>query len=280
MTHPMPADGPVDDDHHGHHHRDGGHDHGPGGHSHGGVSAAILASRDAIGTLWRSLVILGATALLQVVVVVLSGSVALLADTVHNVGDALTALPLGAAFLLSRRPPTRRLTYGYGRTEDLAGLAVLVIILLSAAFAGYEAIQRILHPQTPSFLVVVALAGLIGFIGNEWVAIYRIRAGRRIGSAALVADGYHARVDGFTSLAVVAGAIGVALGIELADPIVGLIISAVIVRIVWTSGKEILLRMLDGIEPEVIDELRRQAGHVDGAPRWQVGHLPWQRNIG
>lgn len=278
MTHPMPADGPVDDDHHGHHHRDGGHDHGPGGHSHGGVSAAILASRDAIGTLWRSLVILGATALLQVVVVVLSGSVALLADTVHNVGDALTALPLGAAFLLSRRPPTRRLTYGYGRTEDLAGLAVLVIILLSAAFAGYEAIQRILHPQTPSFLVVVALAGLIGFIGNEWVAIYRIRAGRRIGSAALVADGYHARVDGFTSLAVVAGAIGVALGIELADPIVGLIISAVIVRIVWTSGKEILLRMLDGIEPEVIDELRRQAGHVDGVlavdavrARW-LGH--------
>ena len=242
----------------------GGHEHGSAGHSHGGISASILGSQDALRTLWRSLIILAATSLLQIVVVVLSGSVALLADTVHNAGDALTALPLAAAFLLSRRPPTRSLTYGYGRTEDLAGLAVLAIILFSAVFAAYEAIQRILHPQTPGFLLAVGAAGLIGFIGNEWVAIYRLRAGRRIGSAALVADGYHARVDGFTSLAVVAGAIGVALGVDLADPIVGLLISVVILRIVWTSGKEIVLRILDGIEPEIVQELRRQAGHVDG----------------
>jgi cation diffusion facilitator family transporter len=212
------------------------------------------------------------------VVVIVSGSVALLADTVHNVGDALTALPLGAAFMLSRRPPTDRLTYGYGRTEDLAGLAVLAIILFSAFFAAYVAIQRILHPQTPGFLMVVAIAGLIGFAGNEWVALYRIRSGRRIGSAAMVADGYHARVDGFTSLAVVVGAIGVALGFDLADPIVGLIIAVVIVRIVWTSGKEILLRVLDGIDPEIVQELRHQAGQVDGVisiaevrARW-LGH--------
>lgn len=266
---------------HGHAHLHGdndphhGHDHGPGGHSHAGVSASILGSQEAMRTLWRSLVILGATALVQVVVVVVSGSVALLADTVHNVGDALTALPLAAAFLLSRRPPTRRLTYGYGRTEDLAGLAVLAIILFSAVFAAYEAIQRILHPQTPGFLLAVAIAGLIGFIGNEWVAIYRIRAGRRIGSAALVADGYHARIDGFTSLAVVAGAIGVALGLDLADPIVGLIISAVIVRIVWTSGKEILLRILDGIDPEIVQELRHQAGHVEGVLSVQEVRARW-----
>ncbi len=263
---------------HGETHGDHGHHHGPGGHSHGGVSASILGSQEALRTLWRSLIILGATAALQIVVVVLSGSIALLADTVHNVGDALTALPLAAAFLLSRRPPTRRLTYGYGRTEDLAGLAVLAIILFSAIFAGYEAIQRLLHPQTPGFLLAVAGAGLIGFIGNEWVAIYRIRSGRRIGSAALVADGYHARIDGFTSLAVVAGAIGVALGFPLADPIVGLVISVVILRIVWSSAKEIVVRMLDGIEPDVVDELRHQAGHVDGVlsveevrARW-IGH--------
>lgn len=260
---------------HGHRH---GHDHGPDGHSHGGVSASILGSREALRTLWRSLIILGATALLQVVVVIVSGSVALLADTVHNVGDALTALPLAAAFLLSRRPPTSRLTYGYGRTEDLAGLIVLAIILFSAVFAAYEAVQRILHPQRPGFLLAVAVAGLLGFVGNEWVAVYRIRAGRRIGSAALVADGYHARIDGFTSLAVVAGAIGVALGFDLADPIVGLIIAVVILGIVWTSGKEILLRVLDGIEPEIVQELRHQAGHVEGVlsieevrARW-LGH--------
>ncbi len=268
-----PAHGHADlrGDHHPHH----GHDHGPDGHSHGGVSAAILGSQDAIRTLWRSLIILGATAVLQIAVVVVSGSVALLADAVHNVGDALTALPLAAAFLLSRRPPTHRLTYGYGRTEDLAGLAVLAIILLSAVIAAYEAIQHILHPQAPAFLLAVAIAGLVGFIGNEWVAVYRIRAGRRIGSAALVADGYHARIDGFTSLAVVAGAIGVAFGLDLADPIVGLIISTVILRIVWTSGKEILLRVLDGIGPEIVQELRHQAGHVDGVLSVQEVRARW-----
>ena len=243
-----------------------------------GRVAAILGSKEALRTLWRSLIVLGATAALQLVVVALSGSVALLADAVHNVGDALTAIPLAAAFLLSRRPPTLRLTYGFGRTEDLAGLAVLAIILFSAVYAACEAIQRIVHPHTPGLLWAVAAAGAIGFVGNEWVAVYWIRTGRRIGSAALVADGYHARIDGFTSLAVVVGAIGVAMGFRLADPIVGLIISIVILRIVWTSAQEIVLRMLDGIKPEVVDEIRHQAGHVDGVlgveevrARW-VGH--------
>jgi cation diffusion facilitator family transporter len=269
---------------HGHAHERHGpshvqdHHHGPGSHSHGGVDASLLSSREAIRTLWRSLIILGATAALQVVVVIASGSVALLADTVHNAGDALTAVPLAAAFLLGRRPPTARLTYGYGRAEDLAGLAVLAIILFSAGYAGYEAIDRLLHPSTPGYLLAVGLAGVIGFAGNEWVAVYRIRTGRRIGSAALVADGRHARIDGFTSLAVVAGAIGVALGFRLADPIVGLAIAVVILRIVWTSAKEIGLRVLDGIEPEIIGEIRHQAGHAPGVQgvsdvraRW-VGH--------
>ena len=152
---------------------------------------------------------------------------------------------------------------------------MLAIILFSAVFAAYEAIRRIVDPQRPAFLLAVAIAGIVGFVGNEWVAIYRIRAGRRIGSAALVADGYHARVDGFTSLAVVAGAIGVALGFDLADPIVGLLISVVILRIVWTSGKEIVLRILDGIEPEVVADLRHQAGHVDGVISVQEVRARW-----
>ena len=201
--------------HHGH-----GHQHG---HTHGGVDASITRSRAAMRTLALSLAVLGATAAVQVVVVLLSGSVALLADTVHNIGDALTAIPLGAAFLLGRRPPTRRLPYGWGRAEDLAGIVVLLVILFSAAYAAYEAIDRLLDPQRPGYLLATAVAGVIGFLGNEWVAVYRIRAGRRLGSAALEADGHHARVDGFTSLAVVAGAAGVALGFELADPLVGLV---------------------------------------------------------
>ena len=243
------------------------HSHGPGGHSHGGVDASLLESREAIRTLWRSLIILAVTAALQIVVVVASGSVALLSDTVHNLGDALTAAPLVAAFLLGRRAPTARLTYGWGRAEDLAGLAVLAIILFSAVYAGYEAIARLIHPTTPGYLLAVGLAGAIGFAGNEWVAVYRLRTGRRIGSAALVADGYHARIDGFTSLAVVAGAIGVALGFRLADPIVGLAIAVVILRIVWTSAKEIGLRVLDGIEPEIIETIRQRPGRSRGAGR-------------
>jgi cation diffusion facilitator family transporter len=225
-----------------------------------------------------SLVVLGVTAVFQIVVVVISGSVALLADTVHNAGDALTAVPLGVAFLLLRRGRTRRLTYGYGRAEDFAGLAVVAIILFSAVYAAYEAIDRLVHPSPPGYLLATAIAGLVGFIGNEWVAVYRLRAGRRIGSAALVADGYHARIDGFTSLAVVAGVVGVALGFDLADPIAGLLISVVILRIVWQSIKVIGLRALDGVEDGVVDSIDRTAAGVpavrevrDVRARW-IGH--------
>jgi cation diffusion facilitator family transporter len=252
------------------------HDHG---HAHGGIDAGVLGSREAMRTLWRSLVILGVTAAIQLVVVVVSGSVALLADTIHNVGDALTAVPLAAAFILGRRPPTRRLTYGYGRVEDFAGIAVVFIILISAIVAAWEAIDRLIHPQTPGYLLATAIAGVVGFVGNEWVAVYRIRSGRRIGSAALEADGYHARIDGFTSLAVVAGVIGVALGVPAADPIVGLLISAAIMRIVWQSAREIGLRALDGIDPDVVDALRAEAAEVpdvvgveDVRARW-LGHV-------
>jgi len=217
-------------------------------------------------TLALSLIVLAVTAAFQIVIVVLSGSVALLADSVHNVGDALTAVPLAIAFVLLRRPPTARLTYGWGRAEDFAGLAVIAIILFSAVYAAYESIDRLINPSAPSHLTATAIAGLVGFIGNEWVAIYRIRSGRRIGSAALVADGYHARVDGFTSLAVVLGVAGVALGFELADPIVGLAISLAIFRIVWQSVRSIGLRAMDGVEDGTIDSIRSLAG-VDGCAR-------------
>ena len=248
------------------------------GHSHGGMDPGLLRSRDAMRALLVSLVVLGVTAAFQAVVVVLSGSVALLADTVHNVGDALTAVPLAVAFLLLRRGRTRRLTYGYGRAEDFAGLAVVAVILFSAVYAAYEAIDRLVNPSPPSYLPATAIAGVVGFIGNEWVAVYRLRAGRRVGSAALVADGYHARIDGVTSLAVVAGVIGVALGFDLADPIVGLLISVVILRIVWQSIKVIGLRTLDGVEDGVVDSIDRAAAGVpavrevrDVRARW-IGH--------
>jgi cation diffusion facilitator family transporter len=242
------------------------------------MDPGLLRSRDAMHALLVSLVVLGVTAAFQVVIVVVSGSVALLADTVHNVGDALTAFPLGVAFLLLRRGRTRRLTYGYGRAEDFAGLAVVAIILFSALYAAFEAIDRLVDPSPPGYLPATAIAGVVGFIGNEWVAVYRLRAGRRIGSAALVADGYHARIDGFTSLAVVAGVIGVALGFNLADPIAGLLISVVILRIVWQSIKVIGLRALDGVEDGVVDSIDRTAAGVpavrevrDVRARW-IGH--------
>jgi cation diffusion facilitator family transporter len=253
------------------------HDEGHG-HSHGGMDPGLLRSRDAMHALLVSLVVLGATAVFQIVIVVISGSVALLADTVHNAGDALTAVPLGVAFLLLRRGRTRRLTYGYGRAEDFAGLAVVAVILFSAVYAAYEAIDRLVHPSPPGYLLATAIAGVVGFIGNEWVAVYRLRAGRRIGSAALVADGYHARIDGFTSLAVVAGVVGVALGFDVADPIAGLLISVVILRIVWQSIKVIGLRALDGVEDGVVDSIDRTAAGVpavrevrDVRARW-IGH--------
>jgi len=218
------------------------------------------------------------TALLQAAVVALSGSVALLSDTIHNFGDAATAVPLWIAFAVNRLGASRRFTFGYGRVEDLAGVMVVLIILISAVVAAYQAVERIIHPQPVGLLWAVAAAALVGFLGNEGVAIFRIRVGRQIGSAALIADGYHARTDGWTSLAVLLGAIGVWLGYPLADPIVGLLIAAAILVIVWQSGKTVFTRLLDGVDPSVIDETRHAAAEVEGVEevaevraRW-LGH--------
>jgi cation diffusion facilitator family transporter len=219
-----------------------------------------------------------ATALVQVAVVAVSGSVALLADTIHNFADAATAIPLGIAFAFARLKPTRRYPYGYGRVEDLAGVAIVATILVSAAVAGYESVLRLLHPQPVEYLWAVAGASVLGFVGNEAVALFRIKVGREIGSAALVADGYHARVDGLTSLAVLAGAIGVWLGYPLADPLIGALITVLILGIVWQSARAVFSRMLDGVAPDVVERVEHAAAHVpgvravaDAAARWS-GH--------
>jgi cation diffusion facilitator family transporter len=247
-------------------------------HTHGAIDPNLLGSEAGIRAVKWSLLALLITALLQILVVAFTGSVALFADTIHNFGDALTAIPLWAAFRLAQRPATRRYTYGLGRAEDLAGLAVILMILLSALLSGYESIQRIFEPQTVRNIWAVAVAAIIGFLGNEAVALYRIRVGKQIGSAALVADGYHARTDGLTSLAVLAGAIGVWLGFPLADPIIGLLITIVILRIVWDAGRDVLRRILDGVDPQVVDEIEHAVEHIPDVKginevrvRW-IGH--------
>jgi cation diffusion facilitator family transporter len=211
---------------HGHEHAHQGHGRGAHSHSHGLVDRSILRSRAGVRAVSLSLGVLGLTALAQAGILVLSGSVALLADLIHNVGDALTAIPLGIAFLL------RSL-----RGEKLAGLAVVLAIFVSACVALYETIRRLLDPQPLSHLWILAAAGLIGLAGNELAAQVRLRAGRRLASPALVADGNHARIDGFVSLGVVASAAAVALGAEITDPIVGLLITLVILKITWDSWR-------------------------------------------
>jgi cation diffusion facilitator family transporter len=232
----------------GHHHE------APHGHDHAGrVDAALRDSEHGIRAVKISLVVLGVTAVAQLMVVAVSGSVALFADTVHNFSDALTAVPLWIAFAMSRRAATRRYTYGFGRVEDLAGLFVIAMIALSALVAAVESVRRLLDPVPLTHLGWVAGAGLIGFLGNEAVAVYRIRVGKRIGSAALRADGMHARADGLTSLAVVGGAAGAAMGFPAADPIIGLLIAGAIAMVLVAAARDVFGRLLDGVDPAVVD---------------------------
>ncbi|TMR34267.1 cation diffusion facilitator family transporter [Actinomadura geliboluensis] len=269
---------------HGHEH---GHEHGHGRghglrpHSHEAadkVDSALEASAQGMRALWISLAGLGATTVLQAAVVALTGSVALLGDTLHNAADALTAVPLGIAFLLGRRPPTRRYTYGYGRAEDLAGVVIVLAIAASCVIAGYAAIDRLAHPQPVDHLPAVAGAALVGFLGNEIVARYRIRVGRRIGSAALVADGLHARTDGFASLAVLLGAGGIALGAPWADPVVGLLITVAISFVLWQTAREVWRRLMDAVDPDLVDRAEAALAATPGVLavgdvrlRW-IGH--------
>jgi cation diffusion facilitator family transporter len=260
-----------------HHHDLPSHPHEHAGHSHlhGFADPAIVTTARGLWALKWSCVGLLVTACFQLIVVRFSGSVALLADTIHNFGDAATALPLWVAFVLARRQPTERFTYGLGRLEDLAGLVIVLIMALSALMAGYEAIMRLFHPRPVAYLGIVVVASLVGFLGNEAVAIFRIRVGREIGSAALVADGYHARVDGWTSLAVLAGAFGVWLGYPLADPVIGLLITAAILWLIWQAGRMVVIRAVDGVDPEILVELRHAAQHVPGVQAVTEVHARW-----
>ena len=248
----------------GHSHSDSPSQHTHHAHTHGAVDPAILSTDRGMWVIKLSFVGLFATAVFQVVIVLISGSVALLADTIHNVGDAVTAIPLWVAFTFGRRKPSKRFTYGLGRVEDLAGVTIVLIILMSALVAGYLSIDRFFHPQKIEYLWAVIIASVIGFLGNEAVAIFRIKVGKEIGSAALVADGYHARMDGLTSLAVLFGAVGTWLGYPLTDPIVGLVITVTILRIVWQSGRAVFTRLLDGVDPEVIDEIKQAVRPIRG----------------
>jgi cation diffusion facilitator family transporter len=245
------------------------------------VDAAMEASAEGLRALWISLGVLAATAVIQAVVTALSGSVALLGDTLHNAADALTAVPLGIAFVVGRRAPTRRYNYGFGRAEDLAGVVIVVLILASSALAAFEAASRLVHPQKVSDLVAVAVAALVGFAGNELVARYRIGVGRKIGSAALVADGLHARTDGFTSLAVLVGAGGVALGWNWADPVIGLVITVAILAVLFQAAREVYRRLMDAVDPALVDQAEETLKATPGVLgvglvrlRW-VGHQLW-----
>ncbi|GAA0656942.1 cation diffusion facilitator family transporter [Streptomyces thermocarboxydovorans] len=243
------------------------------------MDSAMETSREGMRTLWISLAVLGITTVVQAMIVALSGSVALLGDTIHNAADALTAVPLAIAFLLGRRAANRRYTYGYGRAEDLAGVLIVATIAASAVLAAYAAVDRLLNPRDITHLWSVSGAALAGFTGNEWVARYRIRTGRRIGSAALVADGLHARTDGFTSLAVLLGAGGTALGWRAADPVVGLLITVAILMVLKDAAREVCRRLMDSVDPDLVATAHAALRGVDGVlgtgavrMRW-IGHV-------
>lgn len=277
--------------HHAHDDHDHEHDHGRSGnslvdwfrhqlmpHSHGHQAAALDVALSTERGLWAvqvSLIGLLATALFQVFVVVISGSVALLADTIHNFSDALTAIPLGLAFMLARRARNSRYTYGYGRAEDIAGTIIVLMIFASAVEVFYQSARKFIQPEPVGNLGWVAAAAVIGFLGNELVAAFRIRIGRQIGSAALVADGMHARTDGFTSLAVLAGVVGVWLGFPLADPLVGLGIGIAILFIVWESARDMYYRVMDAVDPQITALVEKTVAKVPDVMAVQDVRIRW-----
>ncbi len=272
---------------HSHHHHSGGPLariaqalHLPGfthDHSHADLAgdSAFLHNQLAIRTVWLALLALGATTALQVVIYVASGSVALLADTVHNLGDALNSIPLLIAFYFARRAANKRFTYGYGRLEDIAGVFIVISIGFSAAYILYESAQRLLNPLPLENLEWIALASLVGFVGNELVAEMQIRVGRRIGSDAMIADGQHARIDGLTSLAVLIAVLGTLIGAPILDPIVGVVIALAIVGITWNAIRAIWLRMMDAVDPHLVEHVEAHALEVPGVLSIESLRLRW-----
>lgn len=246
-------------------------------HSHHEFAAdrAFFDNRLAVRTVWLALFALGATTALQIVIYLASGSVALLADTVHNLGDALNSVPLLFAFYIARRAANKRYTYGYGRLEDIAGVFIVISIGFSAAYILYESLQRLLNPLPLANLEWIALAALVGFVGNELVALMQIRVGRRIGSDAMIADGQHARIDGLTSLAVLVAVFGNGIGLPILDPVIGLVIALAIVGITWNAIKAVWYRMMDAVDPHIAQHVEAHILALDGLRAIETLRLRW-----
>jgi cation diffusion facilitator family transporter len=246
------------------------------GHSHQHnalvTDNAFAANEEGIRAVWIALAALGVTSIIQIAIYWLSGSVALFADTVHNIGDGLNSLPLLIAFYLTRRAATRRYTYGYGRAEDVAGILIVLSIAISAAIIFWESFQKLVNPEPLTHLGWLALAAVVGFVGNELVAWFQIRTGKRIGSAAMVADGMHARTDGLTSLAVLVAVGGSWLGFPIVDPIIGILIGVAILFITWDATKTMWYRLMDAIEPEHLQRVEEVIRHQE-----EIKDVNWLR---
>lgn len=242
------------------------------------IDSALEASALGVRTTQISLAVLLTTALVQLAIALISGSIALFADLVHNVADAMTSVPLWIAFVVGRRAQTSSYPYGYRRAEDLAGVFIVLMIAASLVLVGWESVHRLLNPEPMEHLGWVLAAGMVGVVGNEGVASYRLRIGRRIGSAALVADGYHARSDTLASFAVVIAVVGTWLGYPIIDPIVGLLICVVIAWILVSTARALFRRLMDGVDPALVAQIEGAATKVDGVQsvdrvraRW-LGH--------
>lgn len=249
-----------------------------GWHSHDSAESiddALEADARGRRALWISLFVLAATTGLQAAIFAATNSVALLGDTLHNLVDAFTAVPLLVAFALLRRPANDRFTYGYGRAEDIASLFVVIAVASSAVIAAWQAVDRFIHPSQVHHVAYLAAAGVVGFLGNEIVARYRMQVGRQIGSAALVADGLHARTDGFASLAVVVSAAGIGLGLDWADPAIGIAIAFAIIGVLRSVATQVGSRLLDAVDPELVQTARRAVGEVDEVSTVHTVRMRW-----
>lgn len=286
-----PGDHGHDDGHgHDHDHDHDGHDHDHGSglwgrvrhaltpHSHDHTESMPTSAESAkvgLRAAWISLAGMGVTALLQIVIVALSGSIALLADTVHNIGHLVTTIPLIIAFRVGMRAPSRRYPYGFRRAEDLVGLLIGLVIALSAVIIVWESVRSLLEPRELTHLGWVLAAALVGAAGNEAVARYRIRAGRKIGSAALVAEGQHARTDALTSLAVAVGVLGAWAGVPQLDPLIGLVIAAVIIAVLVASMRTVVRRLMDGVDDGTLDRVETAVAQVPGVLQVRGARARW-----
>src|SRR5215471_9170076 len=270
-----------DHDHDNHKHNHTGHEHEEHeehGHEHGRVNADLYGNQAGLRAVQISTAGMFLVASIQFAIVGIGGSAGLFADALHNLGDVFTTIALWIAFILSRRVANQRYTYGYQRSEDLAGIFIVLVIIASAVAGAWESIQKLTSGSAPTQLYLSMAAALVGVVGNEILAQYKISVGKRINSVPLVADGQHSRIDGLTSLAALIGLMGVALGLRIADPIAGLVITAVILTVVYSTSRSVLQRFLDAVDPHVVPSIIATASEVPGVEgvsdvraRW-VGH--------